>query len=377
MPREAGWCSEERTLGFSYTQPHHIDRALMTDSLDIEQSDQLLAYLAQTGRLPAGSPPRVEVLAGGVSNRTVLLEFAGGPSWVLKQALRKLRVAVDWQSSPERIAREGLGIRWLGRLCPPGTVPDLVFEDPEYYLLAMAAVPQPHHNWKSLLLKGQLSETHVASFGRLLAAIHGGSSRQSEVLSPVFEERTFFETLRLEPYYLYSAGQRLAAAGFLHELVAATRQRRHALVHGDYSPKNILVYEGQLVLLDHEVIHWGDPAFDVGFATAHFLGKAHALPALRERFIGAAQLFWDSYRHELGEQTWQVDLEAWAVRHSLGCLLARAVGRSPLEYLDTNQRERQAAAVCALMSAPPRSMAELATSFGSAISEAEAKRSEV
>jgi len=41
------------------------------------------------------------------------------------------------------------------------------------------------------------------------------------------------------------------------------------LVHGDYSPKNLLVGPDQkLVIIDFEVAHYGDPAFDVAFCLA-------------------------------------------------------------------------------------------------------------
>src|SRR4051812_33095345 len=97
--------------------------------LDIECPSDLVGYLRATGRIAADESPRVEVLAGGVSNRTVLVERAGGDAWVLKQALAKLRVAVDWFSDPARIEREGLGLRWLAELAPEGTITPLVFED--------------------------------------------------------------------------------------------------------------------------------------------------------------------------------------------------------------------------------------------------------
>jgi len=41
------------------------------------------------------------------------------------------------------------------------------------------------------------------------------------------------------------------------------------LVHGDYSPKNLLVGPDQkLVIIDFEVAYYGDPAFDVAFCLA-------------------------------------------------------------------------------------------------------------
>ena len=108
----------------------------MNQPLDIEDANSLLAYLRETGRIGADETPRVRVLAGGVSNKTVLVERASGEAWVLKQALAKLRVATDWFSDPTRIQREAEALRWLPRFAPAGTITPLVFEDAEHNLLA-------------------------------------------------------------------------------------------------------------------------------------------------------------------------------------------------------------------------------------------------
>ena len=166
---------------------------MTTVPLDIEQPEALLAYLRRTGRIGADERPAVQTLAGGVSNRTVLVERPGGEAWVLKQALEKLRVPVDWFSSPERVHREALGLRWLARLAPPGTTVPFVFEDFEHHLLAMEAVPRPHENWKTLLLAGNVAADHVEQFGRLLARIHRNSHECRDQVAPAFDDRTFFE----------------------------------------------------------------------------------------------------------------------------------------------------------------------------------------
>jgi 5-methylthioribose kinase len=339
----------------------------VADALDIEQPGALVAYLRRSGRIGADECPRVRILAGGVSNRTVLVERrapAGpGEAWVLKQALPKLRVPVDWFSSPARIHREALGLRWLARLAPPGTITPLVFEDHDRHLLAMRAVPQPHENWKAMLLAGRLDGDHVAQFGRLLGTIHRAAYQQREQVAPAFDDRSFFESLRLEPYYGYTATQAPEAAPFLGALVEETRARRLTLVHGDYSPKNVLVHRGRLVLLDHEVIHFGDPAFDLGFSLTHLLSKAHHLPEHRDEFGAAARQYWQVYRRALGPVPWADELEARAVRHTLGCLLGRVAGRSPLEYLDAGERARQRAAVLALLPDPPETVSDLVSRF--------------
>jgi aminoglycoside phosphotransferase (APT) family kinase protein len=196
-----------------------------------------------------------------------------------------------------------------------------------------------------MLLAGRVDPGHIRQFAALLASIHRRSAERDVELAPIFDDRTFFESLRIEPYYQYTATQVTQAARFLHDLIAATRVRRHCLVHGDYSPKNILVHYDKLILLDHEVIHWGDPAFDLGFALTHLLSKAHHLLAHRSAFAEAATLFWSTYRADLGTPDWANDLEVHAVRHTLGCLLARVAGRSPLEYLSSEERSRQRATV--------------------------------
>lgn len=302
-------------------------------ALDIEQPRELLAYLRAAGRLREDAP--VTVLAGGVSNRTVKV----GP-WVLKQALPKLRVQVDWFCDPARIRREALGLQWLGKLLPDGAVPRLVFEDPEHQLLAMEAVPEPHENFKTVLLAGRVDLTLVREFGSLLRQLHRLARERRAELQPLFADRSFFEALRLEPYYAYTASQVPEAAPFLHALIRETRACDDTLVHGDYSPKNVLVRDGRLVLLDHEVVHWGDGDFDVGFAMAHFLSKAHHLPERRGHFAAAARTISEGSGPR-------------AVRHTLACLLARVAGRSPLEYLSADERARQRDAVVALLPTPP------------------------
>jgi 5-methylthioribose kinase len=332
--------------------------------LDIEQPGALVGYLKGTGRVSEGEELVVRMLAGGVSNRTVLVERPEvGEAWVVKQALPKLRVAVDWFSDPERIHREALGLRWLEELAPSGTITSLVFEDRDNHLLAMEAVPEPHENWKTMLLGGRLANEHVGQFGRLLGTVHRGGYERREESEPAFRDRSFFESLRLEPYYGYTTEQVPDAAAFLRALVEETRARRDTLVHGDYSPKNVLIREGTLVLLDHEVIHFGDPAFDLGFSLTHFLSKAHHLPGMREGFADAAKFYWVTYREVVEELPWAADIEERAVRHTLGCLLARVAGRSPLEYLDEGELARQREAVLALLPYPPESVPGLVEDF--------------
>ncbi len=335
--------------------------------LNIENPAQLENYLQQRGEKKINVSKKVEVLHGGVSNRTVRVCWSDGDSWVLKQALSQLRVEVDWFSPPERIFREAAGIEYLPRWLPGGCVPRLVFLDREHHLLAMEAVPDPHENWKARLMRGEVAPDLVVQFGKILAALHLGSSGDPEGRE-VFADRFFFESLRVEPYYGYSAKQVGEASGFLCELMEATNERRDCVVHGDYSPKNLLVHKGRLILLDHEVIHLGDPAFDVGFSMTHLLSKAHHVAGRRAAFREAARLYWDTYSKGIRDLDAGEKFESRCVRHTLACLLARVDGRSPLEYLTEAEKSEQRRVSLLFMSATPNCMPELIDEFCNALS---------
>jgi 5-methylthioribose kinase len=331
--------------------------------LDIEDFDALRGYLNAQNYVKSDDSVLFQKLPGGVSNRTVRVLWPDGHGWVLKQALAKLRVNVDWFSDPQRIGVEAKALRCLNRLAPPGTTPSFIFEDMTNYLMGMEAIPEEHENWKSVLLSGRIVTNHFEQFGLLLGTIHRQSSESGLELRAAFADTTYFENLRLDPYYFYTALETLEAADFLNRLSEETLRHKDCLVHGDFSPKNTLIRLGKLILLDYEVVHFGDPAFDVGFALTHFLSKAHHLPVQRARLASAAELFWQIYREEIAQLEWVAELESRVVKHTLGCLLARVAGKSPLEYLTADEKMRQRAGVLALIAQPPTNVADLIAEF--------------
>ena len=331
--------------------------------IDIEDPQSLSNYLNEKNLLGSSELPEIKVLSGGVSNKTMLVKHPSGESWVIKQALPQLRVEAEWFSDPRRIHLEALGLRHVSKFIPPHSVPEFVFEDFDQHILIMKAVPEPHSNWKTMLLNGNVKQTHIQFFATLLAQIHSRSFALSELMKKVFHDYYFFESLRLSPYYEYTANQVQLAAEFLQKLCDETRQIRICVVHGDYSPKNMLVYNDQLVLLDYEVIHFGDPAFDVGFSSTHLLSKAHHLENHRNQYQNAARLYWDVYSGEVSKDIVSHNFEKRCVKHTLACLLARVAGKSTLEYLSPIERERQKLVVLELIENLPNTMPWLITDF--------------
>ena len=305
--------------------------------MDIEHFSDLVSYLRKHGFIKINENPSCKILTGGVSNRTILVSREQSKGFIVKQVLTKLNVKEDWFSPPERIFVEARALEVLTNLIPKGCSPELIFEDRDQFLLIMEAIPQPHENWKSLLLRGIVRFDHVDQFARLLAAIHG-QTNHNNFYARLFSEKKFFESLRLDAYYHFASEHVPEAREFLHRLSIETSKEDICLVHGDFSPKNVLIHKYKLVLLDFEVMHYGDGAFDLGFALTHFLSKANHLKESRGEFIKAAQRFWASYN-----LIRNVDpkMEERAVRHTLGCLLSRVKGKSPLEYLSDKERASQ------------------------------------
>lgn len=334
----------------------------MTKLSNAEDFDALKKYLLKTGHIAPASQVAFRTLQGGVSNRVVLIELSTGEKWVLKQALDKLRVSVDWYCAPERSEREAMALALLVRLIPDN-VADLVFADRENHLLVMKAVPEPFSNWKELLLSGAVSSKYFKAAGLLLGAIHRNASEGLVSIPEEFSNTDFFDALRVEPYYRYTASVLAETAGFFRSLVDQMNAARVTIVHGDFSPKNILIHQHRLVLLDHEVVHTGDPAFDIGFFLAHILSKAHHLKTCRSELAQEAQRFWDAYVQGLEAHFEEWKLEPRAVRHTLGCLLARVAGRSQLEYLSAFERRVQKEAVLSMLTDVPLIISTLINNF--------------
>ena len=91
----------------------------------------------------------------------------------------------------------------------------------------------------------------------------------------------------------------------------------------------------------------------------------------RARLTDAAARFWRAYFNEIAPLGWDA-IEPRMVRHTLGCLLARVAGKSPLEYLTAEEAGRQRSVTLLLMANPPSKVGDLIDEFAEKI-EADAE----
>lgn len=286
--------------------------------------------LERMGLVAPGEALEFTPLTGGVSSDIVKAAWSGGAACV-KRALPKLKVAADWQAPVERNRWEVEWMRVAGTI-EPLAVPTVLGEDREHGLFAMRFLdPERHPVWKAQLLAG-IVEPHTArEVGRCLARIHGETARDPSIPERFATDHIFFP-IRLEPYLAATARAHPDLEGRLEALIDATRRNKHALVHGDVSPKNILVGPDGPVFLDAECAWFGDPAFDLAFCLNHLMLKCVARPGWWARYLDCFSALCGTY---LSRVTWEPreTLEARVAHLLPGLFLARVDGKSPVEYI--------------------------------------------
>lgn len=292
----------------------------------------VLPYLGGRGIIdPAQATARM--LRGGVSN-VVLAVDDEMHRLVLKQARAKLQVAEDWYAPRERVLREGEGLRVLGKI-DPDAAPRVVDLDPDALTLTIERAPDDWTDWKERLLSGDVDSAIATELGRSLRRMQSTTKAGAGLSADLLADVETFELLRLQPYHLTTAQRNPDLAAQITAVVERMKGTRSCLVHGDFSPKNILVGGSGIWVIDFEVAHLGDPSFDPAFLASHLLMKAIHLPYWRDRFRAAWDAFFGAYLTEAPE----VDISH--LLRQIGCLLlARVDGKSPAEYLNPAQKLR-------------------------------------
>ena len=315
-----------------------------------------LHELGLTGDVIASRP-----LTGGVSSDIWLVEMPDR-RLCIKRALPALRVAADWQAPVERSTYE---YAWMERVQEilPGTVPQLLGRSADGAMFAMSYLdPRDYPLWKEVMLRGEVDPHFAGKVGAALGTVHSTTAKDASIATAFASDR-IFHAIRLEPYLLATARAHGDIAPQLHAISERTAMTKHALVHGDVSPKNILIGPSGPIFLDAECAWHGDPAFDVAFCLNHLLLKC--IP-LRRRADDLLQAFAEFALHYLARVDWEDtgEMEQRCATLLPALTLARVDGKSPVEYIVTeNDKRRVRDSARALIVEPRARLSEVAEAW--------------
>lgn len=312
-------------------------------------ADELADYLKERGVAPPGAEVAVRPLGGGISNTVLLAEWPGD-AVVVKQPLAELRVDEVWEFDRARVFVERDCMAVLGDLLP-GSAPAVVFSDDERFLFGMTLAPAGGVVWREEHDGGNADPSRTGLAADLLARLHAATVGDASIAER-FADRMPLVQGRVDPYHRTAAARHPDLRPAIDAEVERLLATRRCLVHGDFSPKNLIVYPDRMLMIDFEVAHHGDPAFDVAFLLALMLldGIRHGRP----EFFEESRRFWELYRAAAGPAAAGED----AVVAELGCIvLARIDGKSRLPLAEDVQESGRELARRLLLERPPLSEA--------------------
>ena len=311
----------------------------------------LPAWLEARGVLRAAGA-RVEAAGDGNINWVRRVTAADGTRVVVKQARPALERFPQYRVDTERIVYEARYGEVLRRLVPgqARVLPRVIRFVDEDRALVMEDV-SPAERLDALFDAGGVSPDTLFALGEFLGAVHRTTAAEAPLLAPRFAndemrrlhgEHVFAlpfapNDFPIEPRLRALADAALAKPG-VRERIANLRTRyyesRESLCHGDVQAGNVLVQNGRPRLLDAEIAHVGDPAFDLGTAFAHVhVQRVRARDV--DLCLACEKALVDGYAPER-------DVLARARRYAGVEILRRAIGAARLLLLGTTARAERA-----------------------------------
>ena len=336
------------------SMPHGV---LEPEPSAVDSASDLVPFLERAGLMSIGSAPRLTALTGGVASDIWKVETSER-TFVVKRARARLRVAQEWRVPVSRNASEVAWMRTVGRIVP-AAVPRILADDPSVGAFAMEFLdPDDFPVWKAELAQGRVDVAFAANVGRTLAAIHAATAH-SKSIAQTFANGAVFHSIRLEPYLEATARAHADLAPSLMALSRETLATTIALVHGDVSPKNILVGPSGPIFLDAECAWFGDPSFDLAFCLNHLLLKCVWVPSAADRFLASYDALRDAYVERAAWEPPAV-FERRTARLLPALMLGRIDGKSPIEYITAEtDKSRVRRFARALIASPVSTLADV------------------
>lgn len=279
----------------------------MSEQLRLSDAN-LPDYLRELGLAGADEEVAVEKAGDGNINWVRRARLADGRSWIVKQARPALERFPQYQVSTERIVFEARYLELARSLHGGGICPEILHFNERERVLILEDLGDAER-LDQRLARGWDARGVAASLGGFLGAVHAATGDpalaerfRNDAMRRLHGDHIFVLPFAPNDFPLHPAVAERARAlqsddfrGIAADAYARYLEPRGALLHGDVQAGNVLLPPGGPKLLDAEIAHVGDPAFDLGTLVAHLL-MADIAAGTPDRALPSAAEAWSAYR---------------------------------------------------------------------------------
>ena len=250
--------------------------------------------------------------------------------YCIKRALAKLTVKEDWYAP---IDRNNYEVKYFThcRVIQPYSFPKILGHDSKNFILAMEWFDNKKFIvWKKKLLEKSVSLKDGKRIGKLLSLVHKSFYKKKQYEKIFLNDKTFYD-IRIEPYLRFTSKFYPEFYESYKKTINFLTKNKSTVIHGDFSPKNILLGKNFPVILDAETACWGNPAFDIAFFNNHIILKSIFNRKVFKSYLNLSNHFLKTYLANFSVVNNSNFISKFITLQAL-LILARVDGKSPVEY---------------------------------------------
>ena len=272
----------------------------------------------------------IKKLEGGVSSDVYKVQ-TNSKTYCIKRSLPKLRVLKEWFADTKRLRYEYLWLKHCKKIIP-NSIPNIYqFSAKQDFLILEYLNEKNYTTLKSKLLNKDIDINVINKISKNLSKIHNESTGKFVKKKFINNSKNFYD-LRLDAYFNEVGRVYPHLKKIIKNIIKNYEKYSSTLVHGDFSPKNILIFNKNIKYIDAETCNFGDPAFDVVYFCNHLLLKSIHIPDKKNKFIKSYENFFNTYLKSIKFSQRKNFIDRCIAMVPI-MLLARIDGKSPVEYI--------------------------------------------
>tara|TARA_Y100001970_G_scaffold47270_1_gene59742 strand:+ start:167 stop:1138 length:972 start_codon:yes stop_codon:yes gene_type:complete len=270
-------------------------------------------------------------LTGGVSSEVYHVK-TNKNNYCIKRSLKRLLVKKKWIANTNRIKFEYLWLKHCQNILKRNIPNTYEFNNKKKYIVMEYLKTSEYKTLKQLYFNKIININTIRSISKHLYKIHSNSNNYKTKKTFEGNYKNFYD-LRLDPYFNEVGRVYPKYKGYIKKINENYIKHSNTLVHGDFSPKNILVGKNKIIYLDAECCNFGDPVFDLVFFTNHLLIKSIFFKDKSQEFIKLYISFYKEYLSNLSTKNFNSYIDR-IIKMTPIMLLSRVDGKSPVEYIN-------------------------------------------